>query len=311
MDRDRLTFLVITDPGKPAQTVHVSHRVVRYAIGGLAGFLLFLVVGTGTLIMKAGDLAKASQLERQNALLVSDVARMGETVEQLTQSLAAISERDRRYRLLASLPGIDPEVRQVGIGGPGSSTIGSEPLSALNSSLGEQVYAATTDLNRLLRQSNLLQVSLEEASRAMETRREDLTNYPSIDPARGWLSSNFSRSRWHPLLNIRRPHEGIDISAAHGTPVVATGDGQVTYAAWRPGFGWTVEIDHGNGIKTRYAHCQKALKVKVGDRVRRGDQIANVGSSGLAGGPHVHYEVLNNGRAVNPQDYRLYEVIVE
>ena len=85
----------------------------------------------------------------------------------------------------------------------------------------------------------------------------------------------------------------------------------MTYAAWRPGFGWTVEIDHGNGIKTRYAHCQKALKVKVGDRVRRGDQIANVGSSGLAGGPHVHYEVLNNGRAVNPQDYRLYEVIVE
>ena len=311
MERDRLTFLVITDPGKPAHAVHLTRGALRNIVIGVAGIVLFLIVGTGAVVLKLGDLAKATRLETENALLVSDVARMQETVEQLSQSLAAISDRDRRYRLLAGLPEIDPEVRQVGIGGPGTGSVSSEPLLALNDALGEQVYEASTDLNRLLRQSNLLQVSLEEASRAMEQHRDMLTNYPSIDPTQGWLASAFSRSRWHPLLNVRRPHEGIDISAMPGTPVVATGDGQVTYAAWRPGFGWTVEIDHGNGLKTRYAHNQKALKVKVGERVRRGDQIASIGSSGLAKGPHVHYEVLLDGRAVDPEDYRLYKVIVE
>lgn len=311
MERDRLTFLVISDPAKPAHALHVSRGTLRNIIAGVAGVVLFLLIGSGAVVLKLGDLVKATQLEHENTLLTSDVTRMQETVDQLTQSLAALSDRDRRYRLLAGLPDIDSEVRQVGIGGPGTGSLDSEPLITLNEQLGQQVFESTTGLNRLLRQSNLLQVSLEEATRAMEDHRDKLTNYPSIDPTRGWLASSFSRSRWHPLLNIRRPHEGIDISAMTGTPVVATGDGEITYAGWRPGFGYTVEINHGNGLKTRYAHNQKALRVKVGQGVRRGDQIAAVGSSGLAKGPHVHYEVLLNGRAVNPEDYRIHKVIVE
>jgi murein DD-endopeptidase MepM/ murein hydrolase activator NlpD len=85
----------------------------------------------------------------------------------------------------------------------------------------------------------------------------------------------------------------------------------VSYAGYRPGYGWTVEIDHGNGYKTRYAHNQRNLKVSVGDAVHRGDVIALVGSSGLAKGAHVHYEVLKDGRAIDPQNHRLQSVIVE
>jgi murein DD-endopeptidase MepM/ murein hydrolase activator NlpD len=301
----------MTDPSRPAHTLQVSQRMLRTVIGTVAAFLLFLLVGSTALVLNLGELAKTAKLERENALLVADVQRMRETVGQLTQSIGTLSERDRRFRLLAGLPEIDSEVRQVGIGGPGTASIEGEPLLELDQGLGRQVYATTTDLNRLLRQSNLLKVSLEEASTAMEKHRDDLAAYPSIDPTDGWLSSSFSRSRWHPLLNVRRPHEGIDISAWPGTPVVATADGQVTYAGYRPGYGWTVEIDHANGYKTRYAHNQRNLKVKVGDRVRRGDSIALVGSSGLAKGPHVHYEVLKDGRAVNPESHRLEKVIVE
>ncbi|MGD8867576.1 MAG: M23 family metallopeptidase [Gemmatimonadales bacterium] len=311
MERNRLTFLVISDPSRPAHSVHVSHRILRIAIGSVAAFLVFLLLGSTALILNLDRLAKTNQLESENALLVADVQRMQETVDQLTESIGAISERDRRFRLLAGLPEIDPEVRQVGIGGPGTASIESEPLLAIDSGLGRQVYGTGTDLNRLLRQSNLLRVSLEEASTALEQYRGQLASYPSIDPTHGWLSSTFSRSRWHPLLNIRRPHEGIDISAQRGTPVIATADGRVTYAGYRPGYGWTVEIDHGNGYMTRYAHNQRNLKVNVGDAVHRGDVVALVGSSGLAKGPHVHYEVLVDGRAVNPQNYRLQEVIVE
>jgi murein DD-endopeptidase MepM/ murein hydrolase activator NlpD len=311
MERNRLTFLVITDPARPAHTLQISHRMLRLVAGGVAAALLFIFVTAGALTLKLGDLHEASSLRQENALLVADVQRMQETVDQLTQSLATISDRDRRFRLLAGLPEIDPEVRQVGIGGPGTPSPESEPLLELDRDLGGQVYTTTSDLNRLLRQSNLLLASFNEASRAVEDNREEMTRIPSIDPTAGWLSSSFSRSRWHPLLNKRRPHEGIDISAPRGTPVVATADGRVTFAGWRPGYGWTVEVEHGNGIKTRYAHNQKTLRAKVGDEVRRGDTLALVGSSGLAAGPHVHYEVLIDGQAVNPTDYRLSEVIVE
>jgi murein DD-endopeptidase MepM/ murein hydrolase activator NlpD len=311
MERDRLTFLVISDPARPAHAFKISERVFRGVVIGVVSLVLFMLVGSAALILKLGDVAKTASLEQQNALLVADVQRMQVTVDQLTQSLTEISDRDRRFRLLAGLPELDSEVRQVGIGGPGTGSIEDEPLFDLASSLGGQVYGVTTDLNRLLRQSNLLQVSLQEASRKMEDHRETLATYPSIDPTQGWLSSSFSHSRWHPLLNVRRPHEGIDISAPRGTAIVATADGRVTYAGFRPGYGWTVEIDHGNGIKTRYAHNQRNLKVKVGDTVRRGDQVASVGQSGLAKGPHVHYEVLQDGRAVNPANYRLSDVIVE
>lgn len=311
MERNRLTFLVISDPSRPAHSVHISHRLLRTAIGSVAAFLVFLLVGSAALILNLDRLARTGQLETENALLVADVQRMQETVHQLTESIGSISERDRRFRLLAGLPEIDPEVRQVGIGGPGTASIEAEPLLALEPALGRQVYGTGADLNRLLRQSNLLKVSLEEASTALEQYRDQLAGYPSIDPTQGWLSSSFSRSRWHPLLNVRRPHEGIDISAHPGTAVVATADGRVTYAGYRPGYGWTVEIDHGNGYVTRYAHNQRNLKVNVGDEVHRGDVVALVGSSGLAKGPHVHYEVLRDGRAVNPQNHRLEEVIVE
>ena len=311
MKRDRFTFLVITDASQPSRSISVSYRAIRFALGGIAAVLLFIVLGSGALLLKLGDLATAQRLERENAELVADLDEMERTVDHLSSSLVAMTDRDRRYRLLAGLADIDPEVRQVGIGGPGSRSLENDPLFGMNPELGEEVFEASADLNRLLRQANLLGVSLEEATRAMESRRDELVNYPSIDPVRGWFSSGFSRSRWHPLLNVRRPHEGIDISARSGTPVVATADGVVTYAGWRPGFGYTVEIDHGNGLKTRYAHNQKKLKVRVGEEVRRGDIVSYVGSTGQASGPHVHYEVRVNGRAVNPANYRLHKVIFE
>lgn len=311
MKRDRFTFLVITDASQPSRSISISYRAIRFALGGIAAVLLFIVLGSGALLLKLGDLATAQRLERENAELVADLDEMERTVDHLSSSLVAMTDRDRRYRLLAGLADIDPEVRQVGIGGPGSRSLENDPLFGMNPELGEEVFEASADLNRLLRQANLLGVSLEEATRAMESRRDELVNYPSIDPVRGWFSSGFSRSRWHPLLNVRRPHEGIDISARSGTPVVATADGVVTYAGWRPGFGYTVEINHGNGLKTRYAHNQKKLKVRVGEEVRRGDIVSYVGSTGQASGPHVHYEVRVNGRAVDPANYRLHKVIFE
>ena len=121
MERERLTFLVISDPSQPAHTLRVSQRSIRFAVAGIAAALLFILVASGALVLKLGDLARTSTLERENALLVADVARMQETVDQLSSSLTAITDRDRRFRMLAGLPESDADVRQVGIGGPGAA----------------------------------------------------------------------------------------------------------------------------------------------------------------------------------------------
>ena len=125
-----------------------------------------------------------------------------------------------------------------------------------------------------------------------------------ILPVIGKITSGFAQSRWHPILNLFRPHEGVDISAPRGTNITAPADGRVTFVGRRLGDGLVVELDHGGGVVTLYAHCQRALVTK-GDYVAAGAVIAKVGSSGLATGPHVHFEVMVNGRHVDPLRYFL------
>jgi murein DD-endopeptidase MepM/ murein hydrolase activator NlpD len=122
-------------------------------------------------------------------------------------------------------------------------------------------------------------------------------------PVNGTITSDFSTSRRHPLLGISRPHLGIDITAPRGSRISAPAAGRVSFVGWKFQLGLLVEIQHPNGIVTRYAHCRMAL-VKTGDRVVRGAMIATVGSSGLTTGPHLHYEVWRQGTAINPLRFR-------
>jgi murein DD-endopeptidase MepM/ murein hydrolase activator NlpD len=123
-------------------------------------------------------------------------------------------------------------------------------------------------------------------------------------PVVGRLASGFSRSRRHPVLRIRRPHLGVDVAAPRGTPVTAPAAGKVSFVGRKFGFGLVVEMDHGGGVRSRYAHLTASM-VKVGDEVAKDTFIATVGSSGITTGPHLHYEILVNGRQVDPLRFRL------
>ena len=127
-------------------------------------------------------------------------------------------------------------------------------------------------------------------------------------PVDGRIASGFSRARRHPLLNIIRPHLGLDISAPRGTRITAPAPGRVSFVGRRFAFGLVVEVRHADGMLTRYAHCRTAL-VKAGDVVKRGMTIATVGSSGLTSGPHLHYEMLHNGRQVDPLRFHLRQPV--
>jgi len=127
---------------------------------------------------------------------------------------------------------------------------------------------------------------------------------PSIVPVsleKGWVSSEFGM-RIHPISGKRLPHYGIDLAVDEGVPIKATADGKVIFAGEGRGYGKHVQIDHGNGIETRYAHAS-VLKVKAGDFVRRGQVISLAGHTGTATGDHLHYEVRVNGKPVNPREY--------
>lgn len=123
---------------------------------------------------------------------------------------------------------------------------------------------------------------------------------PSGLPVSGILTSGFGL-RTHPLLGFVREHSGVDLAAPMGTPIAATSDGVVTQASWAGGYGLLVGISDGAGTQTRFGHMSR-LNVREGQTVRKGDLIGYVGSTGLSTGPHVHYEVRRNGRAINPLD---------
>ncbi len=125
-----------------------------------------------------------------------------------------------------------------------------------------------------------------------------LRSTPTTLPANGWITSYFGH-RISPTAGVRKMHEGLDVGANYGTPITAPADGIVTFAGRKAGFGLFVQIDHGYGIETIYAHSQKII-AKNGQRVKRGDLLAKVGSTGASTGPHLHYEVRVNGIAVDP-----------
>jgi len=269
-----------------------------------------VVVGVSTFfLLEQGQHVRAQQLERENLLLAAEVTDMRNEMEALATSIDELSEKDERYRTIAGLAAIDEEVQRVGIGGPGTMTLNSLEVYRENPVLGEQVFAASYDLDTLLRRASLLTTSLDEALTTMEANTERLASTPTISPSSGHLSSLFSKNRRHPVLRVTRPHEGIDIAAPVGEPILAPADGKIVFSGNRVGgYGLTVEIDHGFGYVTRFAHASRLL-VRVGQTVERGQTIAEVGTTGLVTGPHLHYEVEVNGVAVDPLNFIITDAL--
>jgi len=226
----------------------------------------------------------------------------------LEEELTLLGDQDSRIRMLAGLDATDEEILEVGIGGPGLDIPEAHPLWSLDSTMSKAAFAVEYDLNALERRARLLTESLTEASDSLMAHNHLLEPTPSILPAAGVLSSRFSMSRFHPIHHRALPHEGIDISAPHVTPILAAAKGIVTFAGWKSGLGYTVEISHGYGYLTRYGHASKLL-VRRGQEVTRGEVIAQVGSTGISTSPHLHYEVRIGGTAVNPMNYVIGSVL--
>jgi hypothetical protein len=304
MARREWTVVLVSDDDAAVRQFRLSREAMRIAIAAA----LFLIAGISSVttgfLLNAGAGRTDSPLQVRNELLARELGELNTRLDTLQESLEHLSEKDEFYRLLAGLEPLDAGVRMAGIGGPDGDSVEAGALYRVDPGLGQQTFTASTQLASLLRRARLLAASWREAEDSMTEKRARLAATPTIYPTNGYVSSVFTNSRWHPSLDRPRPHTGIDIVARMGTPVVASGNGRVSSVGYQGEYGLLVEVDHGYGIMTRYAHLSKA-RVRVGQTVQRGDTVGNVGQSGLATGPHLHYEVLVNGRPANPRRYIL------
>lgn len=304
MKNDKWTVLFFQEDTGATRQFSVPAPVVRRLFVAACVLGVFLAGATAFFLFDTGARMRAAHLARENRLLEAEMERVRASVGQLDREMNTLAERDRRVRLIAGLLEIDEEVFDVGVGGPGLDSPDESELWALDRETSEAAYAIRYDLSVLLRRADLLSRSFSETQASLEVQGERLKHTPSILPTHGPVSSAFSVSRLHPVHRIYSPHEGIDQTAPRGTRFVATADGVVSFAGWKPGYGNTVEIDHGFGVTTLYAHASKLL-VSPGKRVQRDEVIGQIGCTGTCTGPHVHYEVRVDGRPVNPMAHVL------
>ena len=260
--------------------------VPLYAVYSAAAALFLLLVLGGLLgrlfVTRLTDTGELDRLSRENATLKEKVVAYTAAMDTFKEFLATTEKMDNKIRAAINLYLIPSDIRLMGIGG-------------------NQAPSPEPRVDNLLRRIRFEQQSLQEIEAEVRSQESRLTNMPSIWPVQGWVTSAYGY-RHDPFTGRRTMHEGIDIVAPGGATIVAAASGRVVYAGWKSGWGRVVEIDHGYGMRTFYAHC-RSIRVNSGATVSRGDAIATVGSSGRATGTHLHYGITVSGSWVNPRNY--------
>jgi murein DD-endopeptidase MepM/ murein hydrolase activator NlpD len=271
-------------------------RVFGYmAAASVFAFLVIVVFATFF------DSPKEKQLKREIAQLELQYKLLRNRMSRVDQVLAELQEKDDDiYRVIFEAEPIPNSVRNAGFGGVNRYR---ELEQLANSDI---VIGTTKRLDKLTKQLVVQSRSFDEVIALAENKEEMLASIPAIQPVANEklkrVASGFNY-RIHPIYKVRHFHTGIDFTAPRGTEVYATGDGKVHDVIMKKrGYGYHVIINHGYGYKTLYAHMSK-FKVRKGEKIKRGDVIGYVGSTGTSTAPHLHYEVIKNGEKINPMNF--------
>ncbi|MBX2844300.1 MAG: M23 family metallopeptidase [Flammeovirgaceae bacterium] len=247
--------------------------------------------------------ASVQRLKKENNELLYHYNLMNKEISNLDEVLSHLQERDDDiYRSIFEAEPIPMEIRQAGSGGSQKF----KDLLDKRLSREDLVISTLQKIDVLKRQMYIQTKSFDEIAQLAKSKKEMISHIPAMQPISNKnlkrLASGYGM-RFHPILKIKRMHNGIDFSAPKGTLIYATGDGKVIkLQRSRKGYGNEIEIDHGFGYVTKYAHLLE-FNVRKGQTVKRGQIIGKVGSSGLSVAPHLHYEVIYKNRKVNPVYY--------
>lgn len=301
-----ITLMYIPLTGEPRRLV-TSAKTLRGLVVALILFLTFISCLAYSWHKQRAELAELRYLHSVAEEQKAELKALQEQARGLTERLRQLEILESKIRQSLEAEGV---LSQSFI----SSALGvaSRETATLPSRSSDAVRIANRDIGTVIQLSEKEFGELDKSLSGLESRYEDLDGYakevirwlraqPNIWPTRGSVTSNFGWRR-HPITGQYEFHPALDIAAPYGTSIVATADGRVEFAGYRSGYGRTVVINHGYGIKTLYAHCS-TIKVKYGQNVVRGQIIATIGDSGVATGPHLHYEIQVSGVAVNPFKY--------
>ena len=301
MASKKITIIFLPDRSHKVRQFKMPRSVfIFFCLILLTGALALAWMGNDYLRIKSQVPAMAS-LQKENRVQKGQLASLAQKIDRISRKMIELKEFDHKLKVMVNLATEEEPSNFLGIGG-------SDP-SILNPDY--SVEEAHQKLVRLMHKSvdNLdTEIALQindkaELSQFLEEQKSMLACTPSIWPTKGWVSSRFGY-RTSPFTGKKEFHRGLDISARQDTPIVAPADGFVASAGKDYGYGNVLTIQHGYGLKTRYAHLSKML-VKKGQNVKRGQEIALMGNTGRTTGTHLHYEVHLNGVAVNPINYIL------
>ena len=271
-------------------------KLVTYTLSGVVFATFFLVV-----TFFFFDTPEERQLKRENEKLVHEYELLNSKLENVSKVLSNIQERDDNiYRVILEADPIADNLRKSGIGGINRYAL----LEGYNNS--DILIETAKKMDKLTKQIYIQSKSFDEVMDMASKKEQMLASIPSIMPVKSEdlkrISSGFG-IRMHPILKIRKMHEGQDFTAPTGTQIFATGNGTVfSVEKKRFGFGFHVIVDHGYGYKTIYAHMSR-INVRKGEKINRGDVMGLVGNTGSSTAPHLHYEVVKNGVKIDPVNY--------
>ena len=330
---DRYSLIVVSDETKPIRRIDLPKRRIKHAAiaAGVGAFVaLCLMIDYVRVRIDHAELGHLREIARAQQERISGFES---AVGDLDRKLALVAEFERKVRVIANLPGsvatggadvteAAPEVgTELGAGDGegypdgqgGDDEVGAPPHDAAPVAAppaahgkaaapqGDRVGFLRREAERLGLVADARALSLRDLIDELESKHQRLASSPAIWPARGWLTSRFG-PRISPFTGERQFHAGLDISAAEGTEIIAPADGRVAFVGAKGPLGNTLMLDHGFGLSTQYGHTQRVL-VKPGETVHRGQVIALIGNTGRSTGPHLHYVVEVNGKAVNPIDF--------
>jgi murein DD-endopeptidase MepM/ murein hydrolase activator NlpD len=291
---EHLTFLIFKESGLgEVKARHVRHSTLRAFLIGTVAFLLFAFCSflAATFLFK--ERVTALQYLAENQMLKSKISDYNKKLLEVEQKLISLEEYEAKIRSLTKELKLNPKYLPKG----GRETQLNN-LEIENNASSKAIEDKMKDVGNIKKNIEEKEKSMSELIDLLNMLKLVADSTPTALPVNGWISSGYGR-RISPFGRGLVFHEGIDVSVRQGTPVKAVASGVVVYAGWQSGYGRLVVIDHGFGYQTKYAH-NSVIKVKVGQRVKKGTIVSYSGNSGDSTGPHVHFEILVGGRTVDP-----------
>ena len=301
MDKEYFNILIFGHKTSRTRHLRIHRKTFKIVLYLFAFGLLLTTFFFCDYIQVRKKAFELNRLRQEAQTQRSQIQFFSARIEDLEKQLSKLKDFDRKIRVIANLEKGEETTPFMGMGGPSPSDI-REKLKGEKDEHG-LIQQMRTDIERLQSESMSQEESLSEIEKLLQDKKEMLAHTPSVWPVMGWVTSGFG-FRTDPFTGLSQMHEGMDISNRLGTLVITPGSGMISDTGSDFTHGKFIVMSHGFGMTTRYNHLNKVL-VRAGQKVNRGDKIAEIGMTGKTTGPHLHYEVRVNGIPVNPMRYIL------